>query len=464
MLIGRKHEQSLLKLCVESKRAEFIAVYGRRRIGKTFLIKQYFNNKFSFYVTGIYNASKEEQLKNFYRQLNTLSTKKFDIKQDWYDAFNDLKIYLSSLKTKNIIVFFDEMPWLDTHNSKFIKALELFWNSWGADCERLKLIVCGSATTWMMEKLIANKGGLHNRVTLQMHLSPFSLGETEEFLKKVGIEWNRYQIIELYMILGGVPFYLTLLEKNLSFAANINALFLGQNGKMRNEYDIFFNSLFVNSNQYKTVVSVMAKKNLGTTRNELVCSTKIDGGQLTKILKNLETCDFIRHYNAFGMKERGVMYQLTDNFTLFYHKFQRDFFSGNEDFWQTFSDTPKHNSWSGYAFEQVCLNHLAQIKKALGINGIHSEICSWSSSEAQIDLLINRNDQVISLCEMKYSRNPYELKKNYYEKLIERRELFRSKTKTNKALQFVFVTTYPLKRTPYSDMIQQVLTADDLFE
>ena len=163
MLIGRKHEQSLLKLCVESKKAEFIAVYGRRRIGKTFLIKQYFNNKFSFYVTGIYNASKDEQLKNFYRQLNTLSTKKFDIKQDWYDAFNDLKIYLSSLKTKNIIVFFDEMPWLDTHNSKFIKALELFWNSWGADCERLKLIVCGSATTWMMEKLIANKGGLQTK-------------------------------------------------------------------------------------------------------------------------------------------------------------------------------------------------------------------------------------------------------------------------------------------------------------
>lgn len=356
------------------------------------------------------------------------------------------------------------MPWLDTHNSKFIKALELFWNSWGADCERLKLIVCGSATTWMMEKLIANKGGLHNRVTLQMHLSPFSLCETEEFLKKTGIEWNRYQIIELYMILGGVPFYLTLLEKNLTFAANINALFFAQNGKMRNEYDILFNSLFVNSNLYKTVVSVMAKKNLGTTRNELVCSTKIDGGQLTKILKNLETCDFIRHYNAIGMKERGVMYQLTDNFTLFYHKFQRDFFSGNEDFWQTFSDTPKHNSWSGYAFEQVCLNHLAQIKKALGINGIHSEICSWSSSEVQIDLLINRNDQVISLCEMKYSRKPYELKQNYYEKLIERRELFRSKTKTNKALQFVFVTTYPLKRTPYSDMIQQVLTADDLFE
>ena len=211
MLIGRKHEQSIFNACVESQRAEFIAVYGRRRVGKTYLIKQYFNNKFSFYVTGIYNADKDEQLKNFYAQLNSVSAKKFDIKQDWFDAFNDLKRYLSGLKSQKIIVFIDEMPWLDTHNSKFVKALELFWNSWGSDCKRLKLIVCGSATTWMTDKLIASKGGLHNRVTRQIHLRPFTLGETEAYLKKSGFEWNRYQIIELYMILGGVPFYLSLL-------------------------------------------------------------------------------------------------------------------------------------------------------------------------------------------------------------------------------------------------------------
>ena len=464
MLIGRKHEQSIFNACVESQRAEFIAVYGRRRVGKTYLIKQYFNNKFSFYVTGIYNADKEEQLKNFYAQLNSVSAKKFDIKQDWFDAFNDLKRYLLGLKSQKIIVFVDEMPWLDTHNSKFVKALELFWNSWGSDCKRLKLIVCGSATTWMTDKLIASKGGLHNRVTRQIHLRPFTLGETEAYLKKSGFEWNRYQIIELYMILGGVPFYLSLLEKKLSFAANVNALFFSEQGQMRSEYDILFNSLFADSSVYKTVVGAIAKKGLGITRNELIAATKLEGGQLTKIIKNLETCDFIRRYNAFGMKERGVIYQLTDNFTLFYHNFQRDFFSGNDDFWKTFIDTPRHRAWSGYAFEQVCLNHLNQIKKALGINGIHSEICSWNSPDAQIDLLINRNDNVISLCEMKYSQNPYELTKKYYEKLLDRRESFRSKTKTIKALQFVFVTTYPLKKNSYSEMVQQVVTAGELFD
>ena len=464
MLIGRDREKKILADCIDSQRAEFIAVYGRRRVGKTYLVKQYFNNSFSFYVTGIYAAGKEDQLKNFYRRLNEKSRKTFVVKDNWFDAFEDLRMYLSSIKDKKIIVFIDEMPWMDTHNSKFIKALELFWNSWASDCARLKLIVCGSATTWMNNKLIASKGGLHNRVTMQLHIRPFSLGETEDYLKKQGFVWNRYQITELYMILGGVPFYLSLLKKSLAFAANINALFFSQQGLMRNEYDVLFNSLFNDSSIYKTVVAAIGKKGQGSTRSELMTATKLEGGRLSEILKNLETCDFIRRYNAFEKKERGTIYQLTDNFSLFYKSFSREFFSGNDDFWQSFGDTARHRAWSGYAFEQVCLNHLPQIKKALGISGIHSEICSWSSPDAQIDLLVNRNDSVISLCEMKYSANPYELNKKYYDKIVERREIFRSKSKTLKALQIVFVTTYPLKKTSYSDMVQSVVTIDDLFE
>ena len=463
MLIGRNHEKQVIAECIDSQRAEFIAVYGRRRVGKTFLVKQYFNNNFAFYVTGIYGASKKDQLKEFYRQLNERSRKPFDVKDDWYDAFADLRLYLSGLKAEKIVVFIDEMPWLDTHNSKFVKALEHFWNSWGADNQRLKLIVCGSATTWMNNKLLASKGGLHNRVTRRIHILPFTLGETEEFLKKSGFVWNRYQIIELYMILGGVPFYLSLLKKSVSFAANINSLFFAQNGEMRGEYDILFNSLFNDSIAYKTVTEFISKNNKGVTRKELLAKTKLDGGRLTEILKNLETCDFIRRYNAFGMKERGTMYQLTDNFTLFYYSFHREFFSGNEDFWQSFADSGRHRAWSGYAFEQVCLNHITLIKKALGISGVHSEICSWNTEGAQIDLLINRNDDVINLCEMKYSSNPYEITKPYYEKLISRRELFRTNTKTDKALHLTFVTVYPLQKTSYSEMIQSVVTGDDLF-
>ncbi len=463
MLIGRKHEKQVIAECIDSQRAEFIAVYGRRRVGKTFLVKQYFNNNFAFYVTGIYGASKKDQLKEFYRQLNERSRKPFDIKDDWYDAFSDLRHFLSGLKAEKIVVFIDEMPWLDTHNSKFVKALEHFWNSWGADNPRLKLIVCGSATTWMINKLLASKGGLHNRVTRRIHILPFTLGETEEFLKKSGFVWNRYQIIELYTILGGVPFYLSLLKKSKTFAANINSLFFAQNGEMRGEYDILFNSLFSDSVVYKSVTEFISKSNRGTTRKELLAKTKLDGGRLTEILKNLETCDFIRRYNAFGMKERGTMYQLVDNFTLFYYSFHREFFSGNEDFWQSFADSGRHRAWSGYAFEQVCLNHISLIKKALGISGVHSEICSWNTEGAQIDLLVNRNDDVINLCEMKYSSNPYEITKSYYEKLINRRELFRTNTNTDKALHLTFVTVYPLKKTPYSEMVQAVVTGEDLF-
>ena len=464
ILIGRKFEQETLKECIESPRAEFIAVYGRRRVGKTYLIKQYFKNKFDFYVTGIYGGTKQEEIAHFYKQLNSKSRKAFIATNNWFDAFEDLQKYLSGLKKSKIIIFIDEMPWLDTHNSKFIKALELFWNSWASDCAKLKLIVCGSATTWMTNKLIATKGGLHNRITHKMHIAPFSLGETEQYLTKSGFVWNRYQIAELYMILGGIPFYLSMLKSKLNFADNINALFFVENGEMRGEYDILFNSLFNDSKNYKTVVELLATKKSGITRNELLKQSKIEGGRLSDILKNLESCDFLRHYNAFGMKERDVMYQLTDNFVLFYLSFKSDFFSGNESFWQNFTDSGKHRAWSGYAFEQVCLNHTRQIKNALGISGIRSEICSWSNPNAQIDLLINRNDNVINLCEMKYSLAPYEIKKQYYEKITERRELFRTVAKTNKALHLTFITTYPLAKNQYSGMVQQVITLKDIFQ
>lgn len=463
MLIGRRYEQSIISDCINSQHAEFIAVYGRRRVGKTYLVKQYFDTKFDFYVTGIYGGEKKEQLQIFYKQLNSKTKKTYDIKDDWFSAFDDLKLYLSGLRKDKLIVFIDEMPWLDTHNSKFVKALELFWNSWGADNPKLKLIVCGSSTTWMTSKLLNSKGGLHNRVTRRIHIFPFTLGETEEYLKKSGFVWNRYQITELYMILGGIPFYLSLLKKRLSFAANINALFFSQQGEMRGEYDILFNSLFTDSSIYKSVTECISKSGKGLTRKELLEKTKLDGGRLTEVLNNLEACDFIRHYNAIGMKERGRLYQLTDNFTLFYYNFKRDFFSGNEDFWQTFTDSGRHRAWSGYAFEQVCLNHIPQIKKELGISGIHSEICSWNTDGAQIDLLINRNDNVINLCEMKYSSAPYEITKQYYDKLNNRRELFRKNVKTTKALHLTFVTLYPLKHTSYSEMVQSVVTAEALF-
>ena len=463
IFIGRHAEQSQLQEAMDSGKAEFVAVFGRRRVGKTYLVKQFFGNKFDFYATGIYGASIKDQLANFSRQLNQQSTVTYPQAADWWEAFDNLRNHLSTIKRRRITVFIDEMPWMDTPNSRFLSALELFWNSWASDQPRLKLVVCGSATTWMNNKLIRGRGGLHNRVTRRIHLHPFTLAETEEFLAKSGFVWNRYTITELYMIMGGVPFYLGLLNKRQTFHQNINRLFFNPQGDLIAEYDILFSSLFKDSTAYQRVVEALNRKARGLTRMEIQEITGMQGGGLTEVLRNLENCDFIRRYNAFGKLQRDAMFQLVDQYTLFYLHFRREFNSGNPDYWSANMESAGHRAWSGYAFEQVCLRHVPQIKRALGISGVNSEVCAWSGNGGQIDLIINRNDQVINLCEMKYTSAPFKLTKGYYEKMSSRRELFREQTRTRKALHLTLVTTYPLSHTQYSEMIPSIVTLNDLF-
>ena len=468
-IIGRLAEKNILKECYESDKAEFIAVYGRRRIGKTFLIKSYFKDNFDFYITGIYQGSKKEQLSFFNKQLCDYSKVPYPQVDNWFDAFDQLKHYLSTKKQKSV-VFIDELPWLDTPRSNFIKALELFWNSWAADQPHIKLVVCGSATTWMISHLFGNKGGLHNRVTRRMKLSAFTLAETEAYLKSQNIVWNRYQIAEAYMILGGTPYYLQKLRKGYSLSQNIDYLFFSDNAELKDEYTFLFRSLFNDSAIYRNTVELISKKSKGMTRSEMISALKLsDGGQFTEVLENLCNCDFIRKYSSFGKKERDVLYQLTDLFTLFYLKFVKKNTTHDEHLWSNMIDSSVRRNWCGYSFEQLCLHHIPQIKKCLGINGIQSDVCSWylpakeEHKGGQIDLLIDRRDQVINLCEMKYSLNPFEITGKYMDDMNERKELFRSSTKTRKALHLTMVTSYGIKSNAYSGMIQSEVTLDDLF-
>ena len=468
MIIGRKYEQRILRECVDSDSPEFIAVYGRRRIGKTYLIKHFFKEKFDFYMTGSYNSTKDEQLEDFRAQLEEYSGEKWSRPTSWREAFRMLKTYLSKLNKKKIIVFIDEMPWLDTPRSRFISALELFWNSWGDSQANLKFIVCGSATTWMTDKLLGDKGGLHNRVTRRIYIPPFNLCETEQMLEYRGVKWNRHQIVECYMTMGGTPFYLAKVNKSQSLAQNIDRMFFHHAGELRSEYDILFRSLFNDSTIYRRIVELLAKKAEGMTRDEMIASLKVsDGGKFSEALKNLVTCDFLRVYKAYGKKERDRLYQLTDLFTLFYLKQVRPN-SDTEDYWMTHIDSPSHRSWSGYAFEQVCLHHISQIKAALGISGVQTDVSAWIGYEggkkvAQIDLVIDRRDQVINLCEMKFSLNEFDITAAYMKKLIDRRELFRKSTGTRSALHITFITLNGVKHNTQWGMIQSEITADALF-
>lgn len=464
-IIGRIAEQEILRQRVDSGNPELIVIYGRRRVGKTFLVRQYFNDAFSFYFTGIYQGTKKEQLGAFGRQLEYYSGRSREVAKDWFDAFAQLREYLESIDgNKPIIVFLDELPWMDTQKSRFVKAFEYFWNSWGATNNRLKLIVCGSATTWMRENVLSDKGGLYNRATRSIYLAPFTLYETEQYLLSRNFSWNHYQIAECYMILGGTPLYLQMLSRNLSLSQNVDNLFFVQNAPLSREYDFLFRSLFSEATLHRQIVETLAGKAMGMTRMEIMSAAKIkDGGTLTEALRNLSDCDFIRQYTAFGMRERGTIYQLTDLFSLFHLRYMKGYRGQDEHYWQNMIDSPSRRAWSGYSFEQLCLHHVRQVKQKLGISGVQSDVCAWKGEGGQIDLLIDRRDQTINLCEMKFSQSEFEITKQYDEHLRKRAESFRLATKTRKALHQTFITTYGVKKNMYSGNVQSEVTLDDLF-
>jgi len=474
-LIGREREIQLLDDICGSGKAEFVAIYGRRRIGKTFLVDTYFRQEYDFFIAGMYEATNQEQLANFAHQLSQYSRTIQSPPHDWMEAFFQLQGYLQSLRDKErIVVFIDELPWFDTPRSRFLKAFEWFWNGWASKQDNLKLVVCGSSTSWMTNKLIGNKGGLHNRVTRQIRLKPFNLHETELFLQSKGFALPRKQIMEAYMVMGGTPYYLDMMRKSQSVAQNIDALFFAENAPLKGEFDFLFKSLFNDSGLYRTVVETLAAKGKGLTRQEIIdASGATDNGYLSEVLSNLQRCDFIRSYNAFGKKERDVLYQLTDLYSLFYLRFLKNYSGRDEHYWSHILDTTA--TWKGYAFEMVCLHHIPQIKKKLGISGIQTEVSSWFAKPftdsngtkwpgGQIDLLIDRRDGVINLCEMKFAEKEFVISKDYDKELCDRMATFRHHSKTRKALHLTMVTSFGVAHNAYWNNIQNEATMDDLFD
>lgn len=470
-LIGREEELNILSLLLNSNKSEFVAVYGRRRVGKTFLIRSAFANQFAFQVTGLANASMAQQLTNFHLALLKYDNpSKNEQAESWLMAFQQLISYLEKLDTARKIVFIDELPWFDTKGSEFVQALEHFWNSWASARSDIVLVVCGSATSWMLHKLINNRGGLHNRVTKRLRIVPFTLHECELFMQSKGSVHDRYQIIQLYMFMGGIPYYWEEVSPARSAMQNIEQIGFTENGLLRTEFKNLYSSLFSNFERHLTIVNALAQKARGLTRTELIAATKLpDAGSTTRLLQELEESGFIRKYIAFGNKSRNSLYQLVDFYTLFYLRFIDGSKVIDQNNWQTMVDTPAYRAWSGYAFEQVCLYHLPQIKQALGISGVQTSTASWrsktSESGAQIDLLIDRRDQVINLCEIKFSINPFEISKQYSAALRNKVGIFKTETGTRKSVFLTLITTFGLKKNSYSvGLVQNEIEMDALFD
>ena len=471
-LIGRERECEELEWALKSQRSELVVLYGRRRVGKTFLVRRFFDDTYSFHYVGAHKQKKKVQLQNFKEALERFSGNQgIPALTNWHEAFRQLAEYLGNCADDRKIVFFDEMPWMDTKGSEFVEELEYFWANWVQDRDDIVFIACGSATSWMKEKLEENQGGLHNRITHRIYLRPFYLNECKVYLEEHGFEWSDYQILQCYMIFGGVPYYLSLLRPYLSLPENVDALIFRRGGDLSDEFKELYNALFSKADRYITIVKLLSKKREGFTRNEIESSTGFSGGGLTKMLDNLERCDFIVSYAQFGNKTKMTLYRLSDFYTLFFFRYVEDNRSRDEQYWQHHHTDRSVESWEGFTFEEVCLRHLPHIKYGLGISGIATESSSWryvpkkgdSRSGAQVDLVIKRADRIIHLVEMKFSEVSYSITKEYEDRLQQRKALFIETTETTHNVIHTFITPAGLSRGIHSSFIHGQLMAKHLF-
>jgi AAA+ ATPase superfamily predicted ATPase len=469
--IGRVKEIQVMEGLKNSDKSEFLAVYGRRRVGKTYLIRHVFESDFVFQLTGQPNTKLQWQLANFHRTLVRIRGEKIVLKpaKNWFEAFQQLMDLVEAAYQPKKVIFLDELPWFDTPQSGFLSALEHFWNSWATTRQDVILAVCGSSASWIINKVINNKGGLHNRITKRIKLEPFTLAETEAFFKSKNSAFERYQIAQLYMVLGGIPFYLEMVDMGQSAVQNINRLCFESTGELRTEFGNLYSSLFKKAQNHVAVIEALATKSIGLNRDELIKLAKINnGGGATTLLQELEECGFIRKYPAFGKKEKYHIYQLIDFYSLFYLTFIKDTSLLDDNLWINGIDNPAYRAWSGYAFEMVCLHHLKEIKHTLGISGVFTTTSSWyapdKKQKAQIDLVIDRRDGIINLCEMKFSIKPFTIEKRYADELKNKIELFREQTSTQKSTFLTMITAFGLQRNEHSNAwVQNSITLNELF-
>lgn len=475
-IIGRKHEIEELERLYDSDRPEFVAIYGRRRVGKTFLIKQALKGRFTFQHTGVSPVDQKDernrmktQLESFYFSLLNHGLEGYQQPKSWMEAFFQLiQLLQSQDRGQRMVIFLDELPWMDTPRSRFLSAFESFWNGWCSGHDNIMLIVCGSATSWILSNLSRNKGGLYGRLTCQIKLSPFTLKECEKYFDHENIEMSRYDILQTYMVFGGLPYYLSYFRKGYSFEKNTDMILFGAKPRLNDEFNRLFNAIFTNAEDCKKVIRLLATRNYGFTRDEISQATGIPfGGGLTAMLASLEESDFLMRYNPYG---KGVTehYKLTDNFCLFWIRYV-DRYQREAAFMNDNCTSGIMKSWRGVAFELVCWQHINQIKRALEIGGVRTSVSAWNlkgtetSQGAQVDMVILRDDNIVNLCEMKFATAPYSIDKEEELKMIHRVEALSSTLPERKKVHLTLVTTYGLQHGKHTGKVQKIILSDELF-
>jgi len=473
IVIGRVTQKQELKEALVSNKPEMIALVGRRRVGKTYLVNQIYEGHIDFEITGLQYGNKRAQLESFSLRMSK-HFPKYDLNEipkSWLKAFDSLTLALESLDKKTkMVVFLDELPWLATRKSGFLTGLSYFWNSW-ATKKNVVVVICGSAASWMIKKVINDRGGLHNRVTRLLYLYPFTLAETASYCRARNIKLSRYQILQLYMVMGGIPMYLDQVKPGLSAIQNIQNICFASTGYLRNEFERLFASLFNDYKKHIAIIRALASKRKGLTRTAIIKTTKLtNSGKLTDILFELETSGFITIYSGYGKKTKESLYRLTDAYSLFYLTFLEPLGKNAQLDFTKLSDLPLWKTWSGYTFENICLIHINQIRKALSIGGMASSIASFIARPkdglpgTQIDLLIDRSDQSINICEIKFSMDDFIVTKKEVAVIQAKKRVFRYHTKTKKHLFTTIITTMGVVENSHKlNMIDQVVTLEDLF-
>lgn len=473
-LIGRNREKATFKHCLESTESKLIALYGRRRVGKTFLVRHYFKSQIRFEVAGLHAGELKDQLTHFASTLAKYGWQEAALHppSSWKQAFDLLERYIESINDRQKkVIFLDELPWFDTPKSKFLMAFESFWNAYCTRRSDIVCVICGSAASWMIKKVLKNKGGLHNRVSEKIRLAQFNLYETSLFLQAKGINWGKYDIAQLYMTTGGVPYYLDAVRKGESVVQFVDRVCFEQDGILTDEYRVLFGSLFDNSASHYYIIEALYDKKLGLTRNEII--TKIpgsSGGSLSNVLGELEESGFIEQVAPYGAKLTKTLYKLVDNFVIFHLKFMRDKVRSGTSNWGKITRSPAWSSWSGLAFERLCFAHLPQIKKALKLEAIECSVSPWQQKNenagVQIDLLIDRADRVVNLCEIKFSVAGFTIDKEYAKKLRNQIGLFSAlDANRRKNIFLTMITTFGVTPNEYQmELVKSEVVLEDLFE
>ncbi len=471
-MIGRKEEIKRIKVLLRSNKSEFLAVTGRRRVGKTFLIDTLLKEYYCFSMTGIQKGNTSIQLTNFAIKLSEYNgSYEPKIPKNWQVAFLQLKAYLKDLPvTKKQVIFIDELPWTYTARSGFIQLLAHFWNDYLSKESHFILVICGSATSWITKKIINDSGGLHNRVTEKIHLHPFTLSETKEFLISKGLRMTSQELTRSYMALGGIPFYLDGIKKGETFASAIERLCFMPNGLLRNEYNNLYQALFSNADLHQKIIAVLVKHHNGITRQEILNELKTTNtGSFQRAIEELLLSDFIMTHTPYGRKKKGVLYRVSDEYSIFYHRFIKPNLKYTPGIWQQLSQSQSYKIWTGFAFETLCLKHLERIKAGLGISAVYTEVSALNVRDDkenfgfQIDLIIDRKDDAINLCEIKFYSTVFTIQKDYYQKLLEKRQRFLDYTKTKKQVFLTFITNHGVQKNAYAnEIVEAEIVLDDL--